>query len=311
MAKGTRDKTSDGAAPKGRAWRTLKGVLVAVATAGVGCGILYGLAVLHDDVRVSPSYVISADTLRLVKGPAWMTPGILAELDVQRLDPEFPNRFSLLDDEVNARIAAAYERSPWVERVERIVKHAPRVESKTPPLEVFLKFRRPIAFVQSGGGYVLVDDKGVRLPGHYTEPRLAATRFIVITGMRSEPPAPAQEWSEPGLLAAVKVAAAVEAKREAFRLATVDVSNFGGRVDPRDTEIALYTTNETRIKWGKAPTLEAERLQEKTPEEKVAYLEHVYKTLQGRVDGVLAYIDIPNEAIRRRTTEVTTTRVRS
>jgi hypothetical protein len=72
----------------------------------------------------------------------------------------------------------------------------------------------------------------------------------------------------------------------------------------------LYTTQETRIKWGKAPTPEAELLQEKTPTEKVAYLDYVYKSLHGQVDGVLSYIDIQNEAIKRRSTDVAT-RIRS
>jgi CTP:molybdopterin cytidylyltransferase MocA len=114
------------------------------------------------------------------------------------------------------------------------------------------------------------------------------------------------------LSAAVKVAGAVEPRREQFRLASIDVSNFGGRLNPRDTEIALYTANDTRIKWGKAPSPEAAMLQEKTLTEKVMYLEHVYKSLGGQVDGVLAYIDIPNEAIRRRAApDAVTTRVRS
>ena len=293
--------------------RWLKGTLVAVATAAVGCGILYGLALVRDDVRAAPTYVISAESLRLVKGPAWMTPAILAELDVRRLDPDFPKVFSLLDEDIGPRIAAAYERSVWVQRVERIVKHDPRVDPKSPPLEVYLKFRRPIAFVQVQDGFFLVDDQGVRLPGLYGEPRLGATRFLVVTGVPWTAPGPGQAWADPGLQAAVRVVEAVEAKREAFRLVSVDVSNCGGRRDPRDTEIALYTANDTRIKWGKAPTSAAAVLQEKTLAEKVAYLEYVYTTLHGRVDGVLSYIDIPNEAIRRRsaTTDVAATRVRS
>jgi hypothetical protein len=51
-------------------------------------------------------------------------------------------------------------------------------------------------------------------------------------------------------------------------------------------------------------------LREKSAAQKVEYLDYVYKTLHGQVDGVLSYIDIPNEAIRRRTTDVAT-RVRS
>jgi hypothetical protein len=310
LGKQSKDKTSRPEQALGLGWRLLKGALVALVTAALGCGILYGLDELRDNVRISPGYVMTSECLKLVKGPSWMTPEVLAELEVVRLDPDLPKRFSLLDAEVGPRLAAAYERSPWVAQVERIVKHDPRVDPSRPPLEVFLKFRRPIAFVQIPDGFYLADDQGVRLPGLYREPRLGATRLIVITGAPAYAPDPGQAWTDPSLLAAVKVAAAVEPRRETFRLASIDVSNFGGRHDPRDTEIALYTTNDTRIKWGKAPTSEAAMLQEKSPAEKVAYLEYVYKTLQGRVDGVLVYIDIPNEAIRHRSTDVAT-RVRS
>ena len=310
MAKDAAEKSSGAKARTPFVWRILKGALVALMTAAVGCGVIWGLDALHRQVRLSPGYQVSSESLHLVKGPSWMTPVILAELDVEALDPEFPREFSLLDEDTSARIAAAYERSPWVERVERIVKHDPRVDPRNPPLEVFLKFRRPIVFVQVQDGFALVDDQGVRLPGLYREPRLGAARFLVVTGVPWLTPKPGQTWDDPSLQAAVQVACAVEPKREAFRLVSIDVSNFGYRRDRRDTEIALYTANDTRIKWGKAPSSEATLLQEKTLVEKVAYLDYVYQTLHGRVDGVLDYIDIPNEAILRRSTDLAA-RVRS
>jgi hypothetical protein len=293
-------------------WRALKVVLVALATAAVGCGFLYALDVFRAEVRVSPGYVMTADSLRLVTYPKWMTEAILSELDVGRLDPEFPYRFSLLDPGVCERIARAYERCLWVERVERIVKHDPRVDPGRAPLEVFLKFRRPLAFVQGRDGFCLLDERGVRLPGVYAEPRLGATKFLVVTGIPALPPEPGQAWSDPAVQAALKVADVVDARREAWRLATIDLSNYGGRRDPRDTEITLWTVNDTRIKWGKAPGPGAVILEEKTPEEKVAYLDYVYQFLHGQVDGHLLYIDVQNEAIRRRaTTDVAAIRVRS
>jgi len=291
-------------------WRVLKGTLVALVTAVLGCGALFGIDSLRENVRVAPGYQMRAESLRLTSGPKWMTPAIRAELDMTLLDPTFPARFSLLDEDVCRRIAAAYQRCLWVDRVERIVKHDPRVDPGRPPLEVQLRFRRPLAFVQGREGFALVDDQGIRLPGLYGEARLADVRFIVVTGVLTNPPGPGQPWPDPSLAAALKVADAVEPRREAFALATVDVSNFAGRRDPRDTEIALFTVSGTRIKWGKAPSSQADMLREKSAAAKVAYLDYVYKTLHGQVDGVLAYIDIPNEAIRRRTAGLAT-RVRS
>lgn len=277
----------------------LKGLL-AVGAAAIFCGAVgYGFVRMSEAVREAPEYQVSRDSLRLVAGPEWMTPAILAELDVTR---ELPERFSLLDPTIAARVAGAYERCVWVERVESVVKRDPRVAGNGPPLEVRLKFRRPVAFVQVSGrdGFYLVDGRAVRLPGVYREPKLGEVRLLVIMGCREPPPEPGRLWTTPALESGVRVADAVQSRREKFGLTTVDVSNFGGRRDPRDTEVALYTENHTRIKWGKAPTPEAERLQEKSPAEKVGYLDFVYDRLEGRVDGVLAYIDIPNETIGRR-----------
>ncbi|MCX5684745.1 MAG: hypothetical protein NT049_13800 [Planctomycetota bacterium] len=313
MTKAAKESGDAPKAAKFSIWRLMKGVLVALGTAAVGCGVLYALDFFHDDIRVAPGYVMTSDSLRLVKYPRWMTPAILAELDVSLLDPAFPQRFSLLDADVCEKIAAAYEKCPWIEKVERIVKHDPRVDPKRPPLEVTLRFRRPLAFIQQRDGFVLMDEHCTRLPGVYSEPRLGAEKFLVVTGIAAAPPEAGQEWKDAAVQAALRVADAVEDRRETYKLATIDMSNFGHVRDPRDTEIAIWTASDTRIKWGRAPSREAVILQEKTPDEKVAYLDYVYKTQKGQVDGQLSYIDIPNEAIRRRTatTDVATTRVRS
>ncbi len=310
LPRGTGNKPVVKGSKRRFARRVAKAALVAVATALVGVAAMYGLGLLRGHAREAPTHQVSAASLRLVKGPAWMTPAILAELDVGLLDPEFPQRFSLLDDGVSQRIAAAYEACVWVERVRKIVKHDPRVDPDRPPLEVHLKFRRPAAFVRSRGGFCLVDSCGVRLPGVYSEPRLGRVALLVISGVTSSPPNVGQVWSDARLEAGVRVAEAVGPRRQVFRLVSIDVSNVGGRHDPRDTEIALFTANGTRIKWGRAPTADAELLQEKSPDAKVAYLDFVYKHMNGQVDGVLAYIDIPNEAVRRRPAD-TGSRLRS
>jgi hypothetical protein len=288
------------ASPPPARFRIIKAALAAVVTAAVGCAAVYGLGTLRDHVAVQPAYQVSASSLRLVEGPSWMTPGILAELDVGLLDPDFPQRFSLLDAGVTSRIAAAYERCVWVERVKRIEKHDPRVDASRPPLEIVLAFRRPTAFVETPRGYCLLDPKGVRLPGMYREPALGAERLLVLRGVGTRPPAVGEAWSDASVVAGLRVAQAVEGRRRRFHLASIDVSNCGGRRDPHETEIALVTDSGTRIKWGKAPSPEAARLREKSPEEKLAYLAYVYRQMGGRVDGVLAYIDIPNEAVCRR-----------
>jgi hypothetical protein len=294
---------------RGLTLRLVKGASVAVLTAAVGCAAVWGLQLLHTDLSATPEYQVLTDSMRVEPLP-WMTAAVVAELDLRALDPTFPDTFSLLDKSVAPRIAAAYESSPWIESVERIVKHDPRVDSGTPPLEVFLKFRRPAAFIEVRDGFLLVDSQGVRLPGAYGAPHVGAVDLMIVRGVTVPPPEVGRKWDDPALAAGVRVAEAVNARQKTFKLAYIDVSNVGGRVNPRASEVSLVTEQNTQIKWGMAPTHQAALLQEKTPEEKVAYLEHVYQQLHGQVDGVLEYIDIPNTVILRRPTE-TATRVRS
>lgn len=288
--------------------RMLKAAFALVALGACGAGLVWGFSRLDESVSRLPMYQMTSESLRLVEGPPWMTPAILADLDIR---DQLPQRFSLLAPDICGRVARAYEQVVWVERVERVEKRDPRVSPDEPPLEVQLKFRRPVAFVEGNRGAYLVDAQGVRLPGVYPEaPRLGDCTLLVIRGVNSAPPTPGHAWLGGSVLAGVRVAEAVAPQQEVYRVTTIDVANYGGRRDPRDTEIALYTKNGTRIKWGKAPSPEAEMLQEKSLAEKVAYLNYVYERLGWRVDGVIDYIDVPNETIRRRATSLST-RLRS
>ncbi len=300
--------------------RLAKGVGAVAAVAAGVCGLVWGFQELGASVATHPDYVVSRDELELAAGPSWMTPAMLAELDLRTLDPEFPATFSLLDPAVCARLAAAYARSPWVERVERVVKHDPRFAARAqraaaddpeadPPraLEVQLVFRRPLAFVERAGGLALVDEKGVRLPGTYREPRLrpvGATEdlsLLVITGVRSAPPEPGRRWDDATVEAGVKVARGLAPRRARFDLAKIDVSNVGYRQDSQRSEVAVYTSRGTEIRWGKAPTRQAALLEEKTVGEKVGFLDYVYQRFGG-LDGRFEYIDVPNHVYKPRAT---------
>ena len=303
MAEKTKEKE-----PKkpSRWWRRVKVALALLVVGGSIVGLAFGFAFLDREVREQPVYQMTAESLRLVDGPSWVTPAILADLDVR---DRLPERFSLLDPSICERVARAYEQVVWVERVSRVVKLDPRADPSRSPLEVTLKFRRPVAYVQGAQGYYLVDGKGVRLPGVYSDvPGLGNATLLLINGVDTPPPDPGHPWFDPSLEAGVAVADVVEPYREKYRVTRIDVANVGGRRNKGDSEILLFTRSipPTRIKWGKAPSPEAEILQEKTLAQKVSYLNYVYEKLGGRVDGVLDYIDVPNEIICRRTSQLTT-----
>jgi hypothetical protein len=69
-----------------------------------------------------------------------------------------PSRLSLLEEHLPARLAAAFARHPWVDRVERVELTAP------PQVRVKLRFRKPVLAVFHGDELRAVDRHGILLP---------------------------------------------------------------------------------------------------------------------------------------------------
>ncbi|OAI50474.1 hypothetical protein AYO44_05605 [Planctomycetaceae bacterium SCGC AG-212-F19] len=109
-----------------------------------------------------------------------------------------PDHFNLLETELPSRLATAFARHPWVERVERI--------EITPAQQVAvrLRFRIPVlaVAVPSMDRPLAVDRHGIRLPAS------APTSGLPIYRGSAAPPAgPAgTPWGDPGVEAAARLA---------------------------------------------------------------------------------------------------------
>lgn len=213
-----------------------------------------------------PSYSVAP--LRASVGPRWAEP---QGLDAVGLDL---GGKSLFDPEVVRRVGRAFEASPWVKRVAAVERVFPD------QVRVRVEYRRPYVAVRRADGYVLLDVDGVRLPGVYGEPP-ACERAPVVTGVASLPPAPGRAWLDPALRAGVELADFVHGESLLRRLGVreVDVSNFGGRLDPRRTEIALVAGSGCALHWGRAPS--SAGFGELPVEEKLENLRHVLGAYPG------------------------------
>ncbi len=193
--------------------------------------------------------------------------------EVVRVDSE---GVSLLDGELVERVGRAFESCPWVRRVTSVERVFPS------QLRVRFEYRRAHAAVRGPNGHlVLVDAEGVRLPGVWVEPP-TCDRAAVISGVASLPPEPGRAWNDPALRAALALAdfAAESPLLGRLRVREIDVSNFGGRVDPRRSEVTLATASGCAVQWGRT----APRFGDPTPEEKLANLREVlavYPDLKG------------------------------
>jgi hypothetical protein len=84
-------------------------------------------------------------------------------------------------------------------------------------------------------------------------------------------------------------------------IASIDVSNFGGRKSSRKPHVVLYAKDGTQVFWGAAYG-ESARYLEATEKEKVAMLYEFY-TQHGTIQGIVKYIELrnPQKAVPRPT----------
>jgi hypothetical protein len=184
---------------------------------------------------------------------------------------------SIFDPKLVERVGKTFEECPWVKKVTSVERVFPD------RLLIKFEYRKAHAAVRRENGYVLVDRDGVRLPGVYaTAP--ACERPVQITGVASLPPEPGKVWDDGALRAAVAMADFIPESTLLRRLGVreVDVSNFGGRQDPRRSELSLVTSTGCVVAWGRSS--QTSKFGDLSTEEKLENLREVlavYPDLNG------------------------------
>jgi len=200
------------------------------------------------------AHVWVASHPRFVVDPAYATVRVrapwigVAELDqIRRESGLLGKRYSFFAPRLTEVFEEGYGRSPWVRRVIGARRVYPN------RVDVRLEIREPIAGVRQGGDDIhLVDGAGVRLPGPWKEPPVPVR---LLTGVAERPGPAGRIWSE-----AVRHGASVAEDLRTLRpevaaaagILEVDVSNVGGRIDPRRPEIVLRAASGARVEWGRS-----------------------------------------------------------
>lgn len=195
---------------------------------------------LFDDERFS----LDLQTLQVVQRPAWAAEG----LDFSPLPPP-QGRVSLLDPNLVQVVAEYYQRSPWVAEVRSVEKLYPN------RVRVSVDLRRPAAAVALDRGLALVDADGVRLPGIYPRVPPALGSLPTIYGAAGSPAPAGTHWMDRAVSNGLAVARALDEYRlaDACPISVIDIRNAGGRRDPRQAEIVLWTAGRIPIHWGRPP----------------------------------------------------------
>lgn len=201
------------------------------------------------DLRQSSQYRFEPSQIVVTPPPHWV-PHDVVEQVVKRA--ALPSEMSLLDADVTKRIAAAFERHPWV-------KGNVRVRTSIPArVEVDVEYREPVAMVSvSNGpksGFFPIDIDAVVLPGADFPPSEVA-KYPVIENVSVGPPGKAgTDWGDVRIVGAARLAVLLKPNWKEFGLKSVRVPSdqeSKGAVD--ELNYQLLTTGGSRIVWGRAP----------------------------------------------------------
>jgi len=148
--------------------------------------------------------------------------------------PDAP--LDVLDDGLAARLEAAFQRHPWVERVRRVEVGPRRVR-------VSLSYRTAVLTVPLADGPRAVDGGGVLLPEAATDPEAPTLR-----GPARRPAGPPGEpWGDERVAAAARAAAALRPHQGRLKITSIDVG---------EGEIRLEWPLGA-VQWGRPPGDEA------------------------------------------------------
>jgi len=208
-----------------------------------------GTQAVHAWTAVRPAFLVEGSASRTLAAGSWLT-----DADVRSIQSDAgigSGLTSFFAPDLTRRFAAPYARSPWVKRVVDVRPVWPN------RVRVFLEVREPILGVLTDDGRILlVDDRGVRLPGVRTRPPTGLTRpFFRLDGVRAGPPVAGEVWSRAvreGAAVAVDLASLSEDVIAAARIQTIDVSNIGVRDDRLKPEVLLTSASGTVIEWGRS-----------------------------------------------------------
>lgn len=155
---------------------------------------------------------------------------------------------SILDETLAADLAMAFSRHPWVSEVVSVRKSFPT------NVDVELKYRVPVAFVETANGVLPIDRRGVVLPrGDFSEDEVG--RFPLIKNIASRPAAQAGiVWSDPAVLAAARLAELLGEQWNALKLESIATSReVQSTTATDDVQLELAGAGGSRILWGRPP----------------------------------------------------------
>jgi hypothetical protein len=240
-----------------------------------------------------PQYVLTADGIQISPPPPWIRSDIKNEV---LRDSGLAGTISVLDDwdTLSRRVKDAFEFHPWVASVERITKRLPAT------LEIELKYRRPIAAVESrdasGVTFLPIDERGVRLPeADLTD---AERRYLPrISGVTGRPLV-GDVWNDPRVIGGATLISELADIWQQLKLVEIITAlQLPNQEETPKYSFELITTGGTRIVWGAVPGQESSAGELSCNEKRNRLLE--YAKQHGQLDSIdgPAAIDVRSDLV--------------
>lgn len=251
-----------------------QGLLRAGRIALVCGGLTFVVLLVHREVYSlvigRKEYTVRAESFRISLAPSWAQGRNPVAVDLGA------DSWSIFDEEAVGRVGQAFARNPWIRRVTLVERVFPD------RLRIKFDYRSPYATVRTAEGWIVVDRDRVRIPGLWAE-RPPSELATDVTGA-GELPAVGAKWGSESLEAGFEVAELVESEPILAKagVRAVDVSNVGGKVNPRSSEVALMTESGCVVYWGRPSS--TKKFGELTTAQKIANLQRVLKEYPGLGD---------------------------
>jgi hypothetical protein len=280
--------------PNSRRWKVILHGLAAVSFVTI---LTLGVRASKEFAERSALRPSTPVDVQLVNPPGWMNDELRQRI-IQVATPVSAK--SSLDPDQVKEIAQILAAEPWVKHVNQVR----RVYGKSPgdTLEIDCDFRAPVALVQDGGWFWMVDAEGIKLPERFTKEELAKVaigrglekiQLRVVTGVHQLAPQAGEKWTGRDLEAGIELARLFFDKPYMNDVAMIDVSG----VDPVNpstagakNEVVLHTRYNTQIRWG-SPVQQPGFSVEVGAAQKLATLERLYSEY-GRLDAGRPWIEI-------------------
>jgi len=245
----------------GRVWSAVQPFGVALFFFLLGVGWYFGQPLLSEYATTQSRQPVTIEQVTLADAQPWMSPSLRRQLR-QTIALQLSD--NPLDGPSLAQAATALAANPWVEQVRQVRRTDKGVQ-------VLSDYRQPVAAVESGDGYYLVDANSVRLPPRYNATHLPQLRLPVITGVTAPPSDPGVAWPGDDLEAGLALSALLRDEPFAGQITRYEV---GLRDDRGRLRMTLHTTAGGMVVWGLPPG--REMAVERSAATKVARLNNLY-----------------------------------